>query len=394
MLESVTLRRSDRNDEPIDAGLLAEAILFYQNVHLVLDFASLVNLLKTIGPRVLIEIIEKKIISCTFLRHTTGVLTNTINNVITYDFAEIEFLGRKDKEVSHKYEDKIQTMFERAIGDSWESKKYARKFCRLVPARRLSHGLKENETITKISRRDLFKQKHAESVAKIVLNEFNPNLIPQGFYFKAHELKNGFIIDTNLDFSRFPEHITPASLAGYVMSSRADLWLSTTYTSDYITTPVTSQLMQLHFDSILLSKNLNTEQIDLFFQNLFPGMPTIREKINSREKSFEEFLLLLKSSQNFQKWVSEINPDEELLAKYIADIKEEKWLPSLPEKAIRFLAFAGLGSASGAILEPGAAAKAALAAGAFDSLVLDKLLGGWKPNQFVEYKLRDFIEPD
>ncbi len=40
MFEKIILRRSDKGPG-LTAGELAEALLFYQNVHIVLDFSSL-----------------------------------------------------------------------------------------------------------------------------------------------------------------------------------------------------------------------------------------------------------------------------------------------------------------------------------------------------------------
>ena len=42
MCDSVILRRSE-NDRPISAGQIAEALLFYQRVHLFIDYETLIG---------------------------------------------------------------------------------------------------------------------------------------------------------------------------------------------------------------------------------------------------------------------------------------------------------------------------------------------------------------
>ncbi len=61
-------------------------------------------------------------------------------------------------------------------------------------------------------------------------------------------------------------------------------------------------------------------------------------------------------------------------------------IPWAPMKVIRFLIFTG-----GGLLVP---ALAALGLSAADAFVVDRLLGGWRPNQFVNGPLKGFARLD
>jgi hypothetical protein len=58
---------------------------------------------------------------------------------------------------------------------------------------------------------------------------------------------------------------------------------------------------------------------------------------------------------------------------------------------MRFLIFTGLGAATDMMLPTGLGTAMGLALGAFDSLVLDNLLRGWRPNQFVDGPLAEWV---
>lgn len=62
MFESVCIRRQQLLDAPepfFDLGFLAEAMLFYQNVHLIADRGILSQLVSQCGSSLVIELIEE-----------------------------------------------------------------------------------------------------------------------------------------------------------------------------------------------------------------------------------------------------------------------------------------------------------------------------------------------
>jgi hypothetical protein len=111
---------------------------------------------------------------------------------------------------------------------------------------------------------------------------------------------------------------------------------------------------------------------------------TIREAINSQEKSFSEFLQVLDKAGKFKDWLVGQNPDAQLLESYYQSAVAGSWIEGLPAKTFRYVFASVLGFAS---------IPAGLAAGAADEFLVDKLIKGWRPNQFVEGQLKKFLPP-
>jgi hypothetical protein len=79
MFETALLRKHGKGFAGVDAGLIAETLLFYSNVHIVAHFGVLVDLLKTIGGDTLISLLENKFITFTYLRSDYGTVNVTQN---------------------------------------------------------------------------------------------------------------------------------------------------------------------------------------------------------------------------------------------------------------------------------------------------------------------------
>jgi hypothetical protein len=70
-----------------------------------------------------------------------------------------------------------------------------------------------------------------------------------------------------------------------------------------------------------------------------------------------------------------------------------RWADKLPPKTLRWLLFTGGGLALGAAFtNPLTGAIAGTALSLADSFLLDKLIKGWRPSQFIEGPLKDFVQ--
>jgi len=77
-----------------------------------------------------------------------------------------------------------------------------------------------------------------------------------------------------------------------------------------------------------------------------------------------------------------VNADEGLVRRYVHDITSEGWIQGLPAKSIRYVITKALDAFS-----PGAS----LGAEVVDAFFLEKLLGGWRPNHFIDKRLGPFV---
>jgi hypothetical protein len=102
-------------------------------------------------------------------------------------------------------------------------------------------------------------------------------------------------------------------------------------------------------------------------------------------------LPILYKGRKFKGWLETRNPDESLIAEYFDGIAKTSWLETLPAKAFRWVTTGGLGIAAAAAFSPVEGALAGLGIGAIDMFLVDRLLRGWRPDQFVDATLAQFV---
>jgi hypothetical protein len=224
-----------------------------------------------------------------------------------------------------------------------------------------------------------------------------------GWYFNIYKLSDGFAIDTDLDFEAInteyhkivsPQHssITPAYLADFILRAKADICMASKFESDFVTSPVSSQIMRKKFSNLLEQRYENAKQIELFQEIHLRETHAIREAINSGEKDFREFIDVLDKSKRFKDWLQTADADEGLLREYHRAVTSDTWVEKLPTKSVRFGIFTGAGLLVDIFTSGGLVTAAGVALGGADSLVLDKFIKGWRPNHFVDGPLTKFIE--
>ena len=163
--------------------------------------------------------------------------------------------------------------------------------------------------------------------------------------------------------------LSPAHLLNEILMARADTALSAHYGGEFYTSALSSRIIRLRHHELLKRAGINANELKEFQEIALPDTPTIREVIDSGEKSFDEFLSILDKSQRFRDWIQTVNPDEKLVHAYMRDVTAEGWITKLPSKTLRYV----LGSIVGAV-----SPVIGLGLSAVDSLLIEKLLGGWR----------------
>src|SRR5258708_2244991 len=85
MFESISIRGQKSWDPnvlaPIDLGFLAEAMLFYQSVHVIItDREMLKWLVVKCQPSILLELLESEALKISYLEDFTGIYTTNTNS--------------------------------------------------------------------------------------------------------------------------------------------------------------------------------------------------------------------------------------------------------------------------------------------------------------------------
>jgi hypothetical protein len=406
MFEKIVIRRHDTSNDVIDAGRLAEALLFYSNVHLLLDSGGLTGLVKQIGADQLLSLLRDKRITTTFVRDFLGTHTET------------PFFGPpKHKFIAatlHAYADgrpvrnrhRIQDSFARALGEGRVAKAKAEKFMRYteftdyVPA-----NTPPAEDLTRLATRDLDDASYVRSVVETVVRSEAPGYrFPSEWYFGVADSYGEFIVHSNLDFAAInvesrkrrnskDDIVTVPWLLEHVLDVRGDLHFASEYMAELATDPLRSQLIQIKFDEFMRRHVKSMDDVGSFQTVQLQNALAIREAINSGSRTFSEFMGVLERADRFREWLQRLNPDAQLLNEYYREVTRDSWAQGLPGKVSRFAFFTLGGVVVDTLLPMGGLGTAiGVTISAVDAFWLDRLTKGWRPNQFIDGPLKRFVD--
>jgi hypothetical protein len=216
------------------------------------------------------------------------------------------------------------------------------------------------------------------------------NIINEGgnFIFRSNlDLKNAAKFYTRRHESSFGM----ATLLTDIMAIRENLFFCARFPSELATDPVYGRIVQNRISEILRRTTASAEDRSVFHRLVFDGGRSVREAINSGRRNFKDLLVMLEKAEKFKKWLHTLEADEDLVREYFKEATSSTWIEKLPGKTMRWAVFTGLGVGIDALGAGGAGTAFGIGLGALDQFVLDKMLRGWKPNQFIDNTLQEFV---
>ena len=137
MFEKVVLRHSDAGSA-LTIGELAEAILFYQNVHLVLDYGSLVGLVAKIGMPDLLSLLSRPNISAVYCEENPATRTESQGAISSHEFIAYMLSGNQEVGQLTSRKKRLEFILERQGYPKKQARRLVERFRRLVPIKKLS----------------------------------------------------------------------------------------------------------------------------------------------------------------------------------------------------------------------------------------------------------------
>ncbi len=396
MFDRIVLRRSETGDI-ISLGELAEALLFYQHVHLILDRGSLVGLIRSLGIKPLLDLLKTKKISAVYCRETLGTKTQKLGALEYHTFVAFELAGHKDSGRHFKPRDVIEDAIRQAAQcSSREASKLADQFLESVPIKSLAGtdflGEKSANLIDAATA-DVFDQDFMQKAFSRMLENW-PNLAEHAPSVSVETYQNseGILVFSNLDLRSInaerarqsppQDPITIAHLLTDIFTARSDILIAAHYGCDYKTSTIGSRLLELRHKELLRRSSISERETTNFQEVVVNEGRSLREVIDRGERRFDEFLELLEKSRTFKSWAGSIHPDASMVKAYLTEASREGWLDSLPGKSLRFVIGEGLDA-----VVTGAGTVFGLA----DSFLVEKISKGWRANHFVEKRLKPFV---
>jgi len=403
MFNSIIVRKSLPGVSNVDIGLMAECLIFYEKVHVIADMSMLRSIVEQIGLDIFEELINQKHIILSFSPYLTGTQARgEFTPQETFDYCS--FIKVPGKSRKPDFEGLFFEMLEKGSGKRGKSRRVGNRIFEKTQLIEPEKIVPVEKGIPEIARRDLDNNELSKAAIYTAIRHFAPNFkFPPTWEFRIIRHQKGFNIITNLDLSKLNESrsklyftdpkstLTRSYLVDAILKANEDLFLSAHFGAEILTNPVNSSIISLKCKSIIDKTNLNAKQVELFQEIVLSDAKKIREVINSKTRSFGEILPLLDRGRKFKEWLKQKDPDANLVREYYQAVTESTWIDKLPGKGARFSIFTGAGILLDSFLTGGISTAIGVALGLGDTFLLDKILKGWKPDQYID-KLQKYIE--
>jgi len=377
MFKAITIKSKEGVNSKLDIGFVAESLLFYRTVNLIADKFTLPELFQMCGVEEVKEPIKMGRLNLYIKESHIGVPMYTHGGLETYDVQTLSSPDITQESIVHEslieigLEDKNAKQQTKEILDLSTSYKYDLKFYDEI-----NTDLKDGNYLGK-------------SIAATI-NYWNPNASLTGDKIKATYYQVGTYgpfkmhkLETNLDLNQY-KNVTASGIILNMAESRGNLHIASHFESEIADKPLYSQIMQAKFNSLVELFNKNQIGISQFQEIVLVDYKAIGEALKNREIKFKDFIELLQKADKFRDWLEKIEQDKNIVAEYLKAVISETWVDKLPSKGVRFALFTGAGILVDAIMPTGLGTAAGISLGAGDTFLLDKVLKGWKPNQFVD----------
>lgn len=392
MFDGIYLHHQVTEGPDFDLGVLAEAMLFYRRVYAVGGLGTVEKLLQYIPPFVLLGLLEDGRLALRCKSDHAAVMTeNTGTDRERHSFTIIQVTDQD-------LDDEVTKLFLKATGSTSQAKLAVRRFVRLT--RPIGHeGFDYRQAAN-----DVQNNAYAVGAVRTVLRSVAPEYeLPNPFHFHVDRRDDKLVVDTNIDFAAAnrsyhlrvsPTHssLNQAMLLANLQTVSEDLYYSSLLSSEISATSYKRALLQMKVDDVIRRTAHSEAERARFNQLVLEDAFAIREAVNTGNISWAELRKLYNKANRFRGWLQKTGDDEELIAAYYKEVVRETWVEKLPGKTTRWAFFTGVGVAADAVVTGGIGTALGVGLSAIDTFWLDRILKGWKPNQFVEGELKRVLK--
>lgn len=387
MLEMAMIHRPGQLGERPNLGRILETMLYYDRVHLMMSAQMFTGLWGLLGGDDLAALLGHYSVTTTLTPEMLAIHNDISPTIIKHRPIAIKLSGReghilKEKDNAGALLQMIQRLPNGADAN-WAQVNKLLKATKISRYGKILGGdlesrvrflslIKDEETLKMFLRG--WARANNFSINNEALNECRIEII---------ELGHDFMVASSIDVSKIVSGWNANDSWGNVLASAqdyaVDLYLSTAFSADIITAPEISEIASARVDLSLRRAGKIGEQISSFEEMAFDDAHCFSDAINEGLISFSEALKVIDQSRRFRDWAKGLAPDANLIHEYHRAISKDTILKKLPFSLARFSIFNGLAMAADSQI-PGAG----LFFSAFDTFVLERIIGGWRPNIFVQ----------
>ncbi|MCW7494672.1 hypothetical protein ND861_18610 [Leptospira sp. 2 VSF19] len=381
---SITETEEEYLDRPLDIGLILESMLFYRKTIVICSTKkAFLQILTELGIDNLIKLIESETLELMFNETYSAIETNLDTNNKLIHNVKIQQFNNITKESELE---KACILFTNRTG---KGKRIAKLLIEQTKSFKHSIPFKE------IAKEVFLDKKYIEKAYKGILNRYVPNSEELNLgTFSLEKNEYGFSINSTLDFEKINTIISKIGKEKIILGSgniladilgiESDIYCSSENLSEIISTNSKNNLLSLRLSYLsekLLRSNFQKEN---FLKKINPSLKTIKEEYDSGNIDISKLTNAILHSNKFKKWLNTQENDQDILDSYHSEIIKEDYLSKLPDKVYRWIFF----GITGLILEKFLPGKVGMVTGVglsiADNFFVDKLMSGWRPNQFVK----------
>jgi hypothetical protein len=381
-------------------GDVAEALVYYGHVELVVSVGTLVAIVKNVGIDLAIELAESRTFSFLLNQHMPAVLTNS-GDLYQHTFTDFGVSKDVDGTDMSAPEDAIFQTAKHVIGPGVLPRAKVKRLAKAVKPRKADF-----QPILDGSLADVKDQAFAAAGIRSLMRSLVPDYPnTNGVTWAVSWSENRFNISSNIDFNLADSlyknahgieetTITPAYLLAHFIGMRWEMFFSGHAKSDIWADDAQATLLRCKVNSFLARLERGRGDIDRFQEVAFFGR-SFGEAVNSGERSLAEVIEFVADpqTQEFKSWIKDGPENGDLLREYDkARLGPSKLGRSLPVRAAKVMLFTVMGGAIEAAvggLLGGVAGNVAVSAA--DEMLFSKLKVGWRPNQWVANRARPFL---
>ena len=364
-------------------------MFFYERTIVIADRFILDQLVQYFGVERLIILIQEGLLDITYTESLVGIITRSENNTQYHD--TVEFTSPQ-----HTYQEELRKICIGATGKTGKGRRLAQQIQDKI------HVSGHDPIILEGARKSILDQEYVHSATKIALRELVPDFGETEFFFHTKQTAKGIVVETDINYvalnEQYHQRVSPnhSSLSSeyilaHILDVEKELFFASSNLSELATSNLSSKLAKQKIDYVIARSAKSLEELNNFKSFILNDAKAIQEAINASRIDLDDLISILKRSKKFKKWIVGLKPEADLVKSYYKEVTRRTLIDKLPGKSVRWGLFTGLGILADLIATGGYATMAGAALGALDNFYIDRLISGWKPNQFIEKDFKKLI---
>jgi hypothetical protein len=389
MFEKICIKSRDNTGTKLDIAFLIDSMLFYGKTIVLAHKEELIVLLRGFGEQYLKVLIETGRLDLRIRENILGSMGFEGGRL------GIELWAGKDE----TYSNTLYKAHRESVRNSLSNTRFADEFSKIT------QPFRYEKEITDQIKADFENKELLQKLLPIYLKYHLPEFqLPEKLEIEIE--KDGsfgpfeaFAIKSNLDvlaYNNLSKEVKKdahfdLNYSGFLLGlseSKGDIYIASHFDSELVTTKLYSDFINQQLEEIIRQRTTSQKNLDLFGEYVLADCHSIGDAFVEGIITTKELKGLLKKADKFRDWLIKVPEDKNLIGEYYKESTRETFVDKLPVKTTRFVIFEGIGITLDLLGAGGLGTVAATALSAVDSFVLDKLIKGWKPSQFIDENLK------